>query len=380
MKILIISQVPTHKTNSGNRSCILSYSKLLIKSGHDVKFLHLKKFTTSNIDSKSTINFWGTNYNEIKLGITYNFKILFYRFLAFKIFRSNHIKVDHYYPSQIKNKVTRVVNKIDPDIIIINYIWLSKLFTLKFNSSFKKLLYTHDVFTDKYEKTGFRWFSTSKEEEARALNRCDTVLAIQEEEARFLKSITKSQTNLITTYSPIKQKPPQLVTAKNLLFLSSSNEFNVEGINWFIEKIFPQLLKKDNEIKLLIGGSICSKLKFEHKNIIYQGFIDNLEEFYSQGNIVINPVRNGTGLKIKTLEAISFSKAIVMDAHNIIGLPYQDDLKKFIAKNNNEFIFKLLELITDNNKLLQQMEISKSYAEKYQSLVNSRFNMSIELP
>ena len=51
-----------------------------------------------------------------------------------------------------------------------------------------------------------------------------------------------------------------------------------------------------NQFNLLIGGKICEILKKKTlaSNIILCGVYDNPNTFYQQGDIVINPVFNGS--------------------------------------------------------------------------------------
>lgn len=47
-KVLIISDTPTHPTNTGNKMCILSYATLLQDMGYDVYFLYFTRERNSN--------------------------------------------------------------------------------------------------------------------------------------------------------------------------------------------------------------------------------------------------------------------------------------------------------------------------------------------
>ena len=51
------------------------------------------------------------------------------------------------------------------------------------------------------------------------------------------------------------------------------------------------------------------------------GRIDRIEDFYSAVDVAINPMIAGTGLKIKTVEAMNFGVPIVSTISGSEGLP-----------------------------------------------------------
>ena len=62
--------------------------------------------------------------------------------------------------------------------------------------------------------------------------------------------------------------------------------------------------------ELAIAGSICEALS-GHKDVVLMGMLDDLSTAYESAAIVVNPMQFGTGLKIKSLEAMSYSKPLV---------------------------------------------------------------------
>ena len=59
---------------------------------------------------------------------------------------------------------------------------------------------------------------------------------------------------------------------------------------------------------------------------MFLGHKENIEKEYAEATVVINPAWIGTGLKIKTVEALARGKALVTTPKGIEGLP--DDVEK----------------------------------------------------
>jgi glycosyltransferase involved in cell wall biosynthesis len=209
------------------------------------------------------------------------------------------------------------------DVVIVNYVFFSKAF-LAFDNTVKKIIYTHDIFSNRFQKTGNNWFSTKVLQEAKALNRSDVIWSIQEQESVFFRSI--SDKKVVTTFCNFTIQDTEISGSRNILFLAGSNDHNVEAINFFIGNVLPLLVNEIVDIQLLVGGRICEKLEYAKclQNVTLLGDVDDLHAFYSLGDIFINPTFNGTGLKIKTFEAMSFGKVVVTHQHNVLGIYKQE--------------------------------------------------------
>ena len=77
------------------------------------------------------------------------------------------------------------------------------------------------------------------------------------------------------------------------------------------------------------------------------GYVDDVCEFYKRGNIAINPVYQGTGLKIKTLEAISYGKIIVVHPHSVAGLYKKESVPVFVGDTNDTYANYLIQALKE---------------------------------
>lgn len=374
--VLIISEVPTHNPYAGNRSCILSYSEMLKDMGYTVYFLlyYGKGFDLDDINL--TKMYWAENYFEYKISFFSQLKRRVLSFLRFKILKSNFFLVDDFYPSDLEYVVKEILIQKNIDSVITNYIWTTKLFTKI--KGIRKILYTHDVFSNRYERTGMDFFSTSPNEEAKALNRCDAIISIQETESLYFRYITNKP--VICGFSPVKLTQLPINYNKNILFLAGANFLNINGITDFIQNVLPSLISYDSEITLLIGGRICSKLNhLETHNVKLFGDVELLKEFYQLGDIAINPIKQGTGLKIKTIEALSFGKVLVCHSHSKEGLFDEMNIPIFEANSNEEFVSTLIYLFQNRGKIIEYHDKSIQYIEAYNIQVKSMFNKALTL-
>ena len=140
--------------------------------------------------------------------------------------------------------------------------------------------------------------------------------------------------------------------------MSGSNPYNVHGIHWFVKEIWPLVIKRFSDAQLIIGGSICKVIKDIEgiAGIKLYGFVDVPADFYAQADVAINPVFQGTGLKIKTFEAISYDKVTLVHPHSMAGV-FRKEEAPLLASDNPEEWVKILEKIWNSTEFIKQHKL-----------------------
>lgn len=352
MKILIVAKRPTHPTDSGSRRFILNQVELFKRMGHDVHYLYIhEEWHPSKWGNKDCINqtqsYWGDKFHLRHVTIL---TILWYYLLigCRVLFRKGNQKVDDTYPLFL----SRDVNNLDAiyhfDCCIINYYDLSKLLT-RINIPLKALT-THDYYSYKCMLMGKRYVksSTDASEEAKAMQRCPNIFALNTEEAIFFSKLSPFS-KIYNVFSTFEYKRSTIVGNKVLLFLSGANVYNINAIRWFIDEILPVIIQRHPNAQLKIGGAICKAIKEYncHSNIELVGFVDNADTFYNSADVVINPTFEGTGLKIKTFESIAYDKVTMAHPHSAVGIYKPESAPIFVSSDAKEWA-EYLDLIWGN--------------------------------
>jgi hypothetical protein len=332
----------------------------------------------SKIDCNETKEYWGDHFFLFKENPIISFCQKGIR-KVFQIIRKNILIIDSIYPFGLSGYVRNIHKTYNFDCVIINYVWLSRLF--KTVNIPQKAIFTHDVFSNRNLRTGSNWYSLTFSQEAKALKRCPYILSIQKNEAVFF-SYLSPQSKILTVYSPVKYIELPVVNNNNIIFLASDNKHNIEGINYFISAIFPKLIAVFPDIKLLIGGSICGMLQnlplVNSKHIECVGLVNDIRTFYEKGNIVINPVFNGTGLKIKTFEAISFGKFIIAHPHSLDGV-FDDTPPPIFTASGVEDYIKWLTICFKNKDIFIQNKLKcQSYIADYNFYITQQYKKIVE--
>jgi glycosyltransferase involved in cell wall biosynthesis len=73
------------------------------------------------------------------------------------------------------------------------------------------------------------------------------------------------------------------------------------------------------------------------KNIIYGGFVDDINVYFKGADIFINPVTDGGGIKTKLVEALGYGLSVVSTKSGAIGIPLSVTGNKLYCIENTDW-------------------------------------------
>ncbi|OKH40342.1 hypothetical protein NIES2101_35030 [Calothrix sp. HK-06] len=371
-KILIISPTPSHPQDAGNRARIYNLVLNLQKLGHDVHFLYIPHDTS---DDHLMRQAWGSKLYFLPLiKLEHRKRSLVKRIIrklmcSLSRYPTYPEAIDDWYDDSINKFLVKLQKQVKFDVVIVEYVFFSKALKY-FAKGVLKIIDTHDIFANRqemYQKNGLEyfWYSTTAKHEAKGLRRADLIIAIQQEEEEYFKSIVEKR--VITVGHTVSLRRPEKKLTKpnlNILYIASNNENNIHGISYFISEVLPKLRAKLPDVQLLIGGKISEVIKYVD-GCINLGYIDNLDEVYNTADIVINPILFGTGLKVKSIEALGQSKVLVTTLEGAKGLEAGANKAFLIAKDADEFTHYLIEVFTNPTLFSNLSKNAYAFAKIY---------------
>lgn len=91
-------------------------------------------------------------------------------------------------------------------------------------------------------------------------------------------------------------------------------------------------------VELRLYGYICNSIShYKFNNVVFCGLRSKIEDVYSEIDISINPVRYGSGVKIKTLEAMAHGVPVVTTTEGARGLTTLDGNPLLVADEELSF-------------------------------------------
>jgi glycosyltransferase involved in cell wall biosynthesis len=147
--------------------------------------------------------------------------------------------------------------------------------------------------------------------------------------------------------------PNEKTNNKTLIFCGSLDYTpNINGLLWFYSKIWPQLIKAIPDIELTIIGRNGHHPHYESlKNapgINFIGEVDDVTPYYHQNHIAIVPLLEGSGTRLKILEAMQMGNPVVSTTIGAEGIVVSHLKNILIADSANDFTNAIIKLLADN--------------------------------
>lgn len=169
---------------------------------------------------------------------------------------------------------------------------------------------------------------------------------------------------------------PECKKEIEVLFLAHNNPYNFDAAVWLAEKIVPLL---PDDIKITICGKVweeidkkCADKKALFEKINRIDFAESLDELYSKTKIAVVPMFGGTGMKIKTIDAMSRGIPIVATPLGVDGFPDKNENGCIVTDCPEKFAENIIKLVRDNEFYAETVRKSRSYFDKYLSFDANR--------
>ncbi|HTH48193.1 MAG TPA: glycosyltransferase family 4 protein [Candidatus Limnocylindria bacterium] len=273
---------------------------------------------------------------------------------------------DEYYDGSLDPVIDRLVGKSRYQAVILEYILMSRA-ALRCPAPIQTLLDTHEVFalgdagaTAPLEKN---WIHVDAAGELEALARVNHPIAIQDNDAATLRRAGLK--GVITFGHPVEiveaASSAAALQSDQVLFVSGGHPYDVEGLKWFAEEVFPLVRDWLGPDRICVAGGIRDTMN-PRPPFRFLGRVADLKALYAGARVVIAPLRQGTGLKIKVIEALGMGKAMVATDFAVRGMPASGAPAWLESDSAAAFAANLRTLMTDDGALRRVMTEARAYA------------------
>ena len=159
-------------------------------------------------------------------------------------------------------------------------------------------------------------------------------------------------------------------TEESLLYIGALTwEANADGLIWFINEGWKKLKTVRPAVKLYIVGkdpdARLIELSRQNPDIILTGFVENLEDYYSKCRIFITPLRFGSGVKLKVINAMFRGLPVVTTPIGSEGLPAENGNHLYHTQEIDEFVGFCEELLTNQESWERLRTESRQLMKKH---------------
>lgn len=125
---------------------------------------------------------------------------------------------------------------------------------------------------------------------------------------------------------------------------------NAQGICWFAEKIFPQILAEAPDVILTVIGKQppvqLQQLGIPTANLEVPGFVEDLEPYLQETAVFVVPLLAGGGMRVKIIDAWTWALPIVSTTIGAEGISAKPGQNMLIADTPDAFAQATLSLLS----------------------------------
>lgn len=215
-----------------------------------------------------------------------------------------------------EEKIIREVEDLMPDFVFMESSAFGSLFKKLSKSKSQTILFAHNLdtaLTRQYKGSfvGMIKYLFTRYNERISSKYCKYLICLTKRDSDGFKEEFGREADIIL---PITFPSRNLSTTKSadkpyFLFVGSDFPPNVEGIKWFIENVAPNV-----NANFRIVGGCCNNPELKSisipENVKLVGYVEDIDKEYIDAAGVIAPIFKGSGMKTKTIEALSYGKSI----------------------------------------------------------------------
>lgn len=235
-------------------------------------------------------------------------------------------RLDEWWDPVLGDTVQRLFSKRWFDVVVVNNVWLTKVFDHVAPGAVK-VLESHDVFSERADAlraigANADFFVCDRSDETFGWSRSDVVVAISDREQSTIAGSVAKTAVIALPYAEAMAAPRRrgYVHPEKVVFgfFGSAHPFNVHGVKALIALM--ATLARWAPVELVVAGEVGRSLTPDQAAMVTDlGYVQSPDDFYSAIDIFVSPLDYGSGLKIKVVEAISKGVPTLVTEHSAIG-------------------------------------------------------------
>ena len=369
-RVAFVSAVPIFPPHGGARVRILNMIKAVRDLGYNAHLIFLPSRQMGDFDEEAHFEFFGNTYFHMlrrsKLGDLFYFaRRIYYSILRrWKRLQGRStplwLNVDETYFRAFTKQIREIDSRYSFDAVVAEYVTFTRAFE-GVSSKAIRIVDTLDRFVD----------ALPVDEERRGLSRADAVVAIQDEEARYFKSLLPNRSSVVTTVSHFIEiaDPIPVDICLGATFVGSNFDANRASILWFLDQVLPLVLKQEPHFQIVIAGSICDAVP-DRAQVRKLGRVERFADAFRDTPVLINPITSGAGVKTKLLEAFGSGIPVVSTRLGVEGIAAEYLKATLISVDDDPqgFADALVRLMRDNELRRRFSQLAIDTARAWNSI------------
>lgn len=212
-----------------------------------------------------------------------------------------------------------------------------------------KVLMCHDVICQKFSRKGKVFLPWIKSCEKKLLCSASKIITFSRKDCDVIKKEYDLDSHAVNFYLKngrfdYEKLEIEKIENKFCFYGAWNRSENTECLEWFLEKVYPNLPRELGFI--IIGGGIDGRLKSklsDYKNIKIVGFVENPVSEIAKCQALIALLHKGAGVKVKVIDALSSGTPVIGTDIAFEGIEDNSKNSLFFKISSSEDCVKIFE-------------------------------------
>jgi polysaccharide biosynthesis protein PslH len=300
------------------------------------------------------------------------------------IFRNESYNISRFYSPEFSKKLKDILQSDEFDVVQVDYLTMAQYIEdIRQVSKAKVVLRAHNVEHRIWKRLASeeknilkKWYlsllaNRLLEYEKKILQEIDALVALTEEEAEIFKMLGYN--------GPVCIAPTCFYIDNIEVSKTNSDHFSIfhlgamdwrpnqEGMEWFLNKVWPGINERWNDIHLYIAGSNMPQkfFAFSNERCHVEGRVPDAKEYMNRHNVMIVPLLAGSGIRVKIVEGMALGKTIISTTQGAEGLHYKH-MENIIIADSVQQVIDAIDLCYSNPQLMNEIGANaRQLAENY---------------
>jgi glycosyltransferase involved in cell wall biosynthesis len=365
----------------------------LLSEGHSVDVLAIEtpKYPVVHDEVKKHVSNSYT-YSSVFVNTNIQFHSAIISFI-----RNAPYHIERFDNTSMHQTLISILQKKKYDIVLFETLYMTPyLSTVKKYSDAKCILRSHNIehqiwkrLRDNEQNIFKKMYLTQltyalKKYELTHLHKFDAIACISKGEVAYYTSFVKQKKIEVVPFGIEIQSKHHSDNTKDFYHIGSMDwRPNIEGVEWFINQVIPQLDTTKSNFKTYLAGRNMpvwlSSMKHPLLDIV--GEVDDIATFLHDKAVLVVPLFSGSGIRIKIIEAMSLGKIVISTSIGAEGIAYQHGKNILIADTAETFAETMIQVSQDIDRYRKIGAEAKKIIEQQHSYskVLESFNALLRL-
>ncbi|WP_395736488.1 glycosyltransferase [Prosthecobacter sp.] len=294
-----------------------------------------------------------------------------HRFLmgaGFNLFSSLPYAASRFESSDWRENIRRLLREQKFDLVVCDFLFpaVSLPWDEKARSSIPWVIFQHNVESmiwlrraeNKRGLVSFYWRSQwrrMKKHEVEMCSKFDGIITVSDKDSSVFREDLDLSNVLGTAPTGVDLEyfqalPRTTSSVSTVMFMGSMDWYaNVDGVNWFVEAVWPLIQREMPQARFVIVGrkppAEIQALAGTGKNIEVTGTVPDVRPYLRGADVIVVPLRIGGGTRLKIYEAMAAEVPVVSTSVGAEGLDVKDGRHVLLADTAEDTAAKVLQVL-----------------------------------